>query len=135
MSIIDQNDHLHNCNRNCNRTNRISVVALQERKDFAATAAGDVSGTYGAVHSDVDDNAVLATSKSRWSEIVYAFKYYKWHMLGTALSWFLLDVDFYANGIFNHDVTSLILSHGRATTAKEDAWYETLCRLLIPPLQ
>jgi len=100
-----------------------NVVPLQERKDFAATAAGDVQGGYGAVLADADDsNAFLATSKSRWSEIVYAYKYYKWHMLGTALCWFLLDVDFYANGIFNHDVTSLILSRGKATTAREDAW-------------
>ena len=35
---------------------------------------------------------------SHRSEFLLAFRLYKWHMLGTALSWFLLDVDFYANG-------------------------------------
>ena len=42
-------------------------------------------------------------------------------MLGTALSWFLLDIDFYANGLFNHDITALILSNGQLTTAADDA--------------
>eukprot|EP01036_Dinobryon_divergens_P027355 gene27355-36119_t len=59
----------------------------------------------------------------RLSEILRAFTFYKWHMFGTALCWFLLDVDFYANGLFNHDVTSLILTaKGVKTTAKQDAY-------------
>jgi len=49
-------------------------------------------------------------SGGRLGEIKRAFVFYKWHMLGTALSWFLLDVDFYANGLFNHEVTAVILS-------------------------
>jgi hypothetical protein len=61
-------------------------------------------------------------SGTRWSEVKRAFRYYKYHMVGTALSWFLLDVDFYANGLFNHDVTALILSNGKPTTALDVAW-------------
>mmetsp|Transcript_116277 Transcript_116277/g.335875 ORF Transcript_116277/g.335875 Transcript_116277/m.335875 type:complete len:496 (-) Transcript_116277:278-1765(-) len=33
---------------------------------------------------------------------------YAWHMLGTAGNWFLFDIVFYANGLFNGDVTSVI---------------------------
>lgn len=58
---------------------------------------------------------------SHSSEFLVAFRLYKWHMLGTALSWFLLDVDFYANGLFNHDVTSVILSAGLPSTPFYDA--------------
>ena len=29
---------------------------------------------------------------------------------------------FYANGLFNHDVTSLVLSNGKPTTAIQDAF-------------
>lgn len=47
---------------------------------------------------------------SRMGELILAFRFYKYHMLGTALCWFLLDVDFYANGLFNHDVTATILT-------------------------
>jgi hypothetical protein len=122
----------------------------QERRDAAATVTPNTS--YGSIASlagsaSINDrdksndskvtqplnNLALATSKSRYDEIKYAFSYYKWHMLGTALSWFLLDVDFYANGIFNHDVTSLVLSHGRKTTAVEDAWNSALlCCIGVP---
>ena len=42
--------------------------------------------------------------------------------VGTASCWFLLDVVFYANGLFNHDVTSLVLSNGQPTTALQDAF-------------
>lgn len=30
------------------------------------------------------------TARSRWSELSQAFRVYKWHVLGTSLSWFLL---------------------------------------------
>mmetsp|Transcript_116276 Transcript_116276/g.335867 ORF Transcript_116276/g.335867 Transcript_116276/m.335867 type:complete len:504 (-) Transcript_116276:345-1856(-) len=33
---------------------------------------------------------------------------YAWHVLGTAGNWFLFDIVFYANGLFNGDVTSII---------------------------
>jgi MFS family permease len=66
--------------------------------------------------------------KDRSTELYKAFRYYRFHLLGTALSWFLLDVVFYANGLFNHEITSSILSHSdsstgvvTSTTAKEDA--------------
>ena len=86
----------------------------------------------GGDQADVDMNQAKAyaeqmkkeglDSGTRWSEIKRAFRYYKYHMVGTALCWFLLDVDFYANGLFNHDVTALILSNGRKTSALDDAW-------------
>mmetsp|Transcript_8170 Transcript_8170/g.18258 ORF Transcript_8170/g.18258 Transcript_8170/m.18258 type:complete len:458 (-) Transcript_8170:95-1468(-) len=36
-----------------------------------------------------------------------AYKY-RWHILGTALNWAVFDIVFYANGLFNDDVTSAI---------------------------
>jgi len=33
---------------------------------------------------------------------------YKWQLLGTAGSWFLFDVTFYGNGLFNATVTSIL---------------------------
>ena len=58
---------------------------------------------------------------SRFEEIKQSISLYKWHMLGTAASWYLLDLDFYANGLFNHEVTANILSNGKPTTAMDDA--------------
>jgi len=46
---------------------------------------------------------------------------YAWHMLGTAGNWFLFDIVFYANGLFNGDVTSIIslgLEGRKETTMK-----------------
>ena len=100
----------------------------QERKDAAVVGAGGKEG-YGS--NDSSDNS-SSTSESR-NEYVRAFKYYKWHMLGTASTWFLLDVVFYANGLFNHDVTSLILSNGKPTTALQDAWNSAfICLVAVP---
>lgn len=62
-------------------------------------------------------------SGGRLGEIKRAFMFYKWHMWGTAACWFLFDLDFYANGLFNHEVTAIILSadgHG-GSTATDDA--------------
>lgn len=70
---------------------------------------------------------------ARWTEISNATRLYKWHMLGTASSWFLLDVVFYANGLFNHDVTALILAKGARTTAWDDAWNSAfICAMGLP---
>jgi len=33
---------------------------------------------------------------------------YRWHVLGTALSWFLFDIVFYANSLFHDDITSAL---------------------------
>ena len=86
---------------------------------------------YGALSSG--DSVQQSAFSARWREIVNAFRLYKWHMLGTASSWFLLDVVFYANGLFNHDVTSLILSKGQHTTASEDAWNSAfICAMGLP---
>ena len=44
-----------------------------------------------------------------------------------------MDVDFYANGLFNHDVTKIILSHGQPTTAFQDAVNSLiLCLIGVP---
>ena len=56
----------------------------------------------------------------RIGELKRGFRLYKWHLLGTASCWFLLDVDFYANGLFNHEITALILSNG-VSSAWDDA--------------
>eukprot|EP00981_Chlorochromonas_danica_P004817 scaffold967_cov173-Ochromonas_danica.AAC.28 len=75
----------------------------------------------------------------RWMELKRAFTYYRWHMLGTALCWFLLDVDFYANGLFNHEVTATILkppSNGQETehtTAMQDAINSVIISLIGIP--
>ena len=68
---------------------------------------------------------------SRTAELQRAWMFYKWHILGTATSWFLLDVVFYANGLFNHDVTSLILSPGKHTTSLQDARNSFLLCLMV----
>lgn len=52
----------------------------------------------------------------RAAETFRVLAIYRWHILGTALSWFLLDVVFYANGLFNHEVTSHIFSTSVTTT-------------------
>lgn len=71
---------------------------------------------------------------SRMSEIHKAFKYYKFHMLGTAFCWFLLDVDFYANGLFNHEITSSIFSlPGQRNTALQDAYYTGVLSIIALP--
>lgn len=57
-------------------------------------------------------SVVANIPRGRWREVAQAFHFYRYHMLGTALCWFLLDVDFYANGLFNHQVTALILGTG-----------------------
>ena len=81
----------------------------------------------------INKERATGVSKSRWSELKRAFQYYKWHVLGTSLSWFLLDVVFYANGLFNHDVTKIILSHNRGTTALEDSRNAAiLCVVAVP---
>mmetsp|Transcript_5238 Transcript_5238/g.12617 ORF Transcript_5238/g.12617 Transcript_5238/m.12617 type:complete len:459 (-) Transcript_5238:262-1638(-) len=41
---------------------------------------------------------------------------YRWHILGTALNWAVFDIVFYANGLFNEDVTAS-LQHGSGMKA------------------
>ena len=71
---------------------------------------------------------------SHWEEVSNSFKLYKWHMLGTALAWFLLDVDFYANGLFSHEVTAKILSPdvGRTTAFQDAVNSAILCVISVP---
>lgn len=71
---------------------------------------------------------------TRLQEIQKAIKYYKWHMLGTSLCWFLLDVDFYANGLFNHEITSSIFSTpGQQNSALQDAFYTLILSIIAMP--
>ncbi len=87
----------------------------------------NTNNTIKDIESNLDDNTLHHTHShthhthtpkvhpfpilhTRHSEMLRAFRYYKYHMLGTALCWFLLDVDFYANNLFNHDITASILS-------------------------
>ena len=74
------------------------------------------------------------TTTTHMNEIKKAFIYYKYHILGTALSWFLLDIDFYANGLFNHEITNIIFSTPNHTnTALENAYYSgILCLISLP---
>jgi hypothetical protein len=75
-----------------------------------------------------------AVRHTRMQELRTAFTYYKWHMVGTALCWFLLDVDFYANGLFNQKITSTIFSTpGHTNTALQDAYYAGILSLIGIP--
>lgn len=78
-------------------------------------------------HSEGDTPEI---SFSRYAEMHRAWMFYKWHIFGTAASWFLLDIVFYANGLFNHDITALILSPNHQTTSLQDA-KNSLCLCLI----
>jgi hypothetical protein len=72
--------------------------------------------------------------KDRYTELKKAFKYYRFHILGTALCWFLLDIDFYANGLFNHEITSSILATSNAETGSPltlIAFFLYLVRVLL----
>jgi len=94
----------------------------QERKDARATVDDGTLSTHSSFTSEYGStnslnqqggNSTPANSPSkddvtsdlqkhatsRYKEVIHALVYYKWHILGTSLSWFLLDVDFYANGI------------------------------------
>ena len=64
-------------------------------------------------------------------ELTSAFNYCKWHVVGTAFSWFLLDITFYANGLFNHVIIQAV--QGKATTALEDAKYSGILALISLP--
>lgn len=72
---------------------------------------------------------------SHYGELTKAFRFYKWHMLGTASCWFLLDVVFYANGLFNHDVVAKILStkDGVVSTPWEDAAHSAVLGIIAIP--
>jgi len=109
------------------------------KRDRDLVAAADVrdGDSHNSSNSRYGSTTVSAGTTSpfwvRWGEIANAARLYKWHMLGTASCWFLLDVVFYANGLFNHDVTALILSKGQHTSASEDAWNSAfICAMGLP---
>jgi hypothetical protein len=96
-----------------------------EAADAQLNAEAEQSAQYGStgkVHPHKKEVESMI-SGTRVGELKRTYKFYKYHMLGTASCWFLLDVVFYANGLFNHDVTSLILSNGLPTTALEVSIY------------
>jgi len=55
-----------------------------------------------------EGTATVSQGASAWK--------YRWHILGTALNWAVFDIVFYANGLFNEDVTAS-LQHGTSIEA------------------
>lgn len=60
-----------------------------------------------------------------------------WHpLVGTTMTWLLLDVTFYGTGSFKHRISSAIMDHG-ATTSEEHVWEEArfsmICSCLAIP--
>lgn len=79
----------------------------------AANTAMNTNGRHNAstAHAPAASTAGIgAEGNGHLQEMIRAFRLYHWHILGTALSWFLLDVDFYANGLFNHEITAHIFT-------------------------
>ena len=55
-------------------------------------------------------------------------------MLGTTLCWFLLDIVFYGNGLFNHDVMDRFLSTPTtAASPLQDAYAAALVGMFALP--
>jgi hypothetical protein len=101
-----------------------------------SSKSGKYHGHHGSHRMNVESAGVAAEREhpSRVNELRKAFVYYKWHILGTALSWFLLDVDFYANGLFNQKITSTIFSvPGQQNSALQDAYYAGILSLIGIP--
>lgn len=82
-----------------------------------------------------DRTLTRGTHRSRWSELWHAFHAYKWHVLGTALSWAFIDVSLYANGLFSHDVTANVLQAkgNEKFTVLDDACYTCVTCLIAVP--
>ena len=70
--------------------------ASSPREAAAAAALGAGGDT------DVEDTGV---GGGRLAEILSAFRRFKWHVAGTAGSWFIFDVVFYAQGLFQAEIT------------------------------
>jgi len=79
----------------------------EEEEEEERFALDVCTGTPGSQQHNKEPHIL---SGGRLGEIKRAFMFYKWHMWGTAACWFLFDLDFYANGLFNHEVTAIILS-------------------------
>jgi len=84
-----------------------------------ATPIGDDSKH---VPISADENTSLTTAKyplpeSRW-ELVGR---HKWTLVGTALSWLLLDITFYANGLFKETVVVILGLAGGSTPSEKVA--------------
>lgn len=51
-------------------------------------------------------------------------------MVGTTMTWFLLDVTFYGTGSFKSQITAMLLE-SKAETAREEVWHEAVLALII----
>jgi PHS family inorganic phosphate transporter-like MFS transporter len=91
--------------------------------------------TFQKVRNDRSEASILNESgSSRVTELLRALKYYKFHILGTASAWLLLDVVYYANGLFNHDVTNLVLAtRDENASALTGAWHSGIIAVLAAP--
>jgi hypothetical protein len=125
-----------------NRSENYEAMNSNPSLSMSVTSSSNESGrsiNYGSTYELLSSNGeeerkstansmvsvFISTSNVRLNEIKKAYSLYKWHMVGTALSWLLFDIDFYANGLFNHDVTSVLLSQGISSR------YMCLCRLTV----
>jgi PHS family inorganic phosphate transporter-like MFS transporter len=67
----------------------------------------------------VDENKTIKTEEitqeSRWSLVMK----HKWTLVGTALTWLLLDITFYANGLFKETVVDILGLAGGTTPAQK----------------
>lgn len=59
------------------------------------------------MHETVAFQRAAALAGSAGSPAESAWEY-RWHVLGTALAWFLFDIVFYANSLFHDDVTATL---------------------------
>lgn len=123
-----------NANTNYNRGNFHQVTNTNKKGNNGPTTASPPSITTPATQQTNKPHPIIPLiqnplHKSRFAELMKALTYYRYHILGTALCWFLLDIVFYANGLFNHEITSMILTSSNdsetgkisKTSAKQDA--------------
>lgn len=117
-----------------NPTNTIHTHDVNETTSLHTHQHNTTTTNYTTNTNSIPTNTPTITPPTRMNELNKAFKYYKYHMLGTALCWFLLDIDFYANGLFNHEITSSIFSlPNQRNTALQDAYYSGILSLIALP--
>jgi len=62
------------------------------------------------MHESEDYTKIAAAREAgdKGVDILLTVRRYAWHLVGTAGNWFLFDIVFYANSLFNAEVTSII---------------------------
>ncbi len=80
-------------------------------------------------NSKSDSNSNSNSMFGHWSSLKNFFKLYKWHLFGTSFCWFLLDFNFYANGLFNIDIITNVLKQD-INGAMDDARYSFYIALI-----